>query len=611
MRHALRNFFFPPAGSPWWVRLLPYAFLGVLTFFVLVGSVYAWDYTNSPQFCGESCHTMPPEYTAYLLSPHAEVDCVECHIGRGFFATRVSRKAGDLEHVFDTTFHNYEFPIRAKKMRPASETCEKCHSPAKFSDDSLREIRRYDINAANTPTSTYLVLKTGGGTARQGLGRGIHWHIENPVYYLPTDELDQEIPYIRVVNDDGTTTDYLDINSDLDTSAINLDDLKQMDCITCHNRITHLVLTPEDTVDQLMSRGLISPTIPSIRALAVEVYGAEYPTVEAGQAAIGGLMDWYKQNHAEFVAQNPGLVDAAIVALQDAYAKSNFPEQQVNYATHPNNIGHKDSPGCFRCHDGKHLNAEQEPIRLECNLCHSIPVVAGPPDFLADIEVSRGLEPSSHLDPSWIHMHREVFDTSCVNCHTTDDPGGTSNTSFCSNSACHGNVWEYAGFDAPHPASGSRRRDIRGGDWPCLRTTLHSLPWRQQPGSGTRPNYLSGCASGRRRRAGDRRWRFDRQPAGSGSVRPAEPFRSVVSRGIGFGCRLDRCRRPSQVTRLGGHGEGFPGVRTTEIRHAAQGCGVGTAHPTPQLGAHRQAAIARTLQVTAMMEGGPWANMQK
>ena len=29
------------------------------------------------------------------------------------------------------------------------------------------------------------------------------------------------------------------------------------------------------------------------------------------------------------------------------------------------------------------------------------------------------------------------------------DPGGTSNTSFCSNSACHGNVFTYAGFDAP------------------------------------------------------------------------------------------------------------------------------------------------------------------
>ena len=295
MRQALRNFFFPPAGSPWWLRLLPYAVLGVLTFFVLVGSVYAWDYTNSPQFCGESCHTMPPEYTAYLLSPHAEVDCVECHIGRGFFATRVSRKAGDLEHVFDTTFHNYEFPIRAKKMRPASETCEKCHSPQKFSDDSLREIRRFDDDLNNTALSTFLVLKTGGGTAREGLGRGIHWHIENPVHYYATDELDQEIPYVRVTNEDGTTTEFVDITANLDTSAIAEEDLKQMDCITCHNRITHLILTPENTVDQMMSRGQVSSAIPEIRAKAVEVYGGTYPTVEAGQQALAGLKDYYRR----------------------------------------------------------------------------------------------------------------------------------------------------------------------------------------------------------------------------------------------------------------------------------------------------------------------------
>ncbi len=449
MRKALRNFFFPPAGTPRWQRVLPYAVLGGLTLVVLVGGVYAWDYTNSPAFCGTTCHTMPPEYTAYLTSPHAQVDCVECHIGRGFVATRISRKAGDLEHVFDTTFHNYEFPIRARKMRPASDSCEKCHSPQKFSDDSLREIRRFGTDASNTPTSTYLVLKTGGGTQREGLGRGIHWHVENPVYYLPSEDLDQVIPYVRVVNNDGTTTEFVDITSDIAPSAVRQEDLKRMDCITCHNRITHLILTPEDTIDQLMSRGLIPQAIPDIRARAVEVYGAEYATVEGGQQAIAGLKDFYKQNHAEFVAQQPGLVDKAIAALQDAYAKSNFPEQKVNYATHPTNIGHKDSPGCFRCHDGKHLNQDQAPIRLECNLCHSIPIVAGPPDFLANIEVSRGLEPSSHLEPHWIALHRDVFDTSCVNCHTTDDPGGVSNTSFCSNSACHGNVWEFAGFDAP------------------------------------------------------------------------------------------------------------------------------------------------------------------
>jgi mono/diheme cytochrome c family protein len=42
-----------------------------------------------------------------------------------------------------------------------------------------------------------------------------------------------------------------------------------------------------------------------------------------------------------------------------------------------------------------------------------------------------------------------VFDDSCSNCHTTGNPGGLDNSSFCSNSACHGSAWEYAGFDAP------------------------------------------------------------------------------------------------------------------------------------------------------------------
>jgi len=173
LKRRLRAFFLPPAESPLWIRILPYLTLGVLTLAVLVGSAYAWDYTNSPQFCGTACHTMPPEYTAYLTSPHARVDCVECHIGRGFIATRISRKAGDMQHVFATLFHTYEFPITADNLRPARETCERCHSPEKFSDDSLREIRTFGDDPANTPLSIFLILHTGGGVSREGLGRGI------------------------------------------------------------------------------------------------------------------------------------------------------------------------------------------------------------------------------------------------------------------------------------------------------------------------------------------------------------------------------------------------------------------------------------------------------
>ncbi len=86
-------------------------------------------------------------------------------------------------------------------------------------------------------------------------------------------------------------------------------------------------------------------------------------------------------------------MQAAIQALQEVYQQSVYPEQKSDWSTHPNNIGHKDSPGCFRCHDGKHLNEQQQAIRLECNLCHSIPVVSGPSDFVTNIEISRGPEP--------------------------------------------------------------------------------------------------------------------------------------------------------------------------------------------------------------------------
>jgi mono/diheme cytochrome c family protein len=384
-----------------------------------------------------------------LTSPHARVDCVDCHIGKGFITTRVTRKAGDLRHIFAMTFNTYEFPIRAHRLQPARETCEKCHLPEKFSDDSLREIKTFNPDKNNTPMTTYLVLKTGGGSQREGLGRGIHWHIENQIEYYPEDPEEQEIPYVRVNENDGTISEYIDIQSDFDPGDINEDDLVEMDCTTCHNRITHLVKTPEATVDELMNRGIIDPEIPEIRRIAVETYSQIYDTTEIGLEGIAGIASFYETYYEDYYAENQEKVDGAIAALQDAYGQSVYPEQNSDWTTHPNNIGHSDSAGCFRCHSGQHLNAEGESIRLECNLCHSIPVVAGPGDFVAEIEISRGPEPDSHKNSNWISLHRDVFDPTCSNCHTTDNPGGTDNTSFCSNSACHGNVWEYAGFDAP------------------------------------------------------------------------------------------------------------------------------------------------------------------
>ncbi len=444
-----KNFFFPPAGSPRWLRVLPYAVLGVLTLIALTGAAYAWDYTNSPTFCGTTCHTMPPEYTAYLTSPHARIDCVDCHIGKGFIATRITRKAGDAKHIFATAFHTYEYPIVAGELRPARETCEKCHSPDKFSADSLIEIKHFANDIANSPISTFLIMKVGGGSKRVGLGKGIHWHIENKLYYLPTDAAEQIIPFVRVVNDDGSNTDYVELGSQIDPATVDPSQLKEMDCITCHNRITHLIMEPEDAIDQLLERGLISTTIPEIRRKALEVYSASYVANDQAANGLASLGEYYQTYYPDFYAQNKDKVDQAIQALQQTYEQSVYPSQKTDWNSHPSNVGHNYSPGCFRCHDGKHMNANNEAIRLECNLCHSVPVVKGPNDFVADLEISRGPEPQTHLNPNWIGLHRNVFDQTCANCHDTKNAGGTDNSSFCSNSACHGSVWKYAGFDAP------------------------------------------------------------------------------------------------------------------------------------------------------------------
>jgi hypothetical protein len=446
---AIKNFLLPPADSKTFLRVLPLVTIAFLVIVFFAVANYAWEETNTIKFCGLTCHTMPPQYITHENSAHTNVSCEDCHMGRDRLLVLIPRKVTYSWQTGTAMITNsYKYPIIAKNMAPAREACENCHKPEKFSSDKLVEIKHFADDANNTPSITSLVIKTGGGTARQGLGYGIHWHIENPVYYYSTDKENQNIPYVVVTKPDGSKTEYTNVETGFDPTTVKQDQLQKMDCITCHNRTAHGVGSPETIVDSLMTNGLVSPTIPEIKKKAVEVLSQGYPTEQAAKDAISALTGYYQQQQAEFYAKNTNLITGAVDALQAAYARSNFPDQKMDWQTHPDNIGHKDSPGCFRCHDGKHLTAAKEAIRLECNLCHSVPVVTGPDKFVTNIEVSRGPEPESHLDTSWINRHREVFDESCAACHTTEDPGGVSDQSFCSNSACHGSNWKFAGFDA-------------------------------------------------------------------------------------------------------------------------------------------------------------------
>ncbi len=445
----IRRFFYPAPGASRWIKLLPYAVLITLFIVVLISGAYVWDYTNSSEFCGSACHGIhPAENLAYLSSPHAEVKCVECHIGRAFVGNQITRKISDFSHVMAAVLKNYEYPIHVKTLRPAREVCERCHNPDKFSDDSQRAIFHYQPDADNTLISTYLIMKTGGGSIREGLGVGIHWHTQSKVLYYATDEGDQEIPYVVVIDENGFKTEYVNITSGFDPYSVDETELKEMDCITCHNRISHTIYQPEEAVDRALYRGLISPEMPEIRFQAVEVLKAPYESTDKALQAIGALGDYYRDVHPDYYENNWEIVDQAIRVLKEIYTQSVFPEQLVDWNTHPDNLGHAKDPGCFRCHDGKHLRSGGFAIRLECNLCHAIPTITGPEDTVSHLDIDHSPQPSTHRNPNWIALHRfdydpEDPDETCSHCHDVANfDGPADDSSFCSNSACHGRQWD-------------------------------------------------------------------------------------------------------------------------------------------------------------------------
>ncbi len=427
------------------------AVLVVLLLGAVTVSATTWEYTNSPEFCGTVCHTMPPEYIAYQVSPHARVACVDCHLGQDSFLSTVPRKAREVRHVVNALTQAYEPPIYVKSLRPARDTCEKCHNPDKFSSDSFVELKRYAEDETNTLTRTYLVIKTGGGTRREGLGRGIHWHVENEVWFYATDHLKQTIPYVREVTSDGNTVEYFDVEAGLppDFGQQVEGQLQRMDCIDCHTRISHLFRSPANAMDTALARQQIDRTIPVIKEQGVQVLSKEYTSPEEGLQAVASLESWYQENYPDYYAGNQAVVQGAVAEIKNIFTATVFPNMGVGWQTHPNNAGHKEFPGCFRCHDGKHTSPEGQTVRLECNVCHSIPEVVEDQQSAPVLSLDKSGEPESHLDSNWLARHRYEFNESCAACHDVGNPGGTDNTSFCANSACHATEWKFVGLDAP------------------------------------------------------------------------------------------------------------------------------------------------------------------
>jgi nitrate/TMAO reductase-like tetraheme cytochrome c subunit len=370
------------------------AWVVVMTFLnvALMGtaSYKAIEHMDTVEFCGKTCHSvMAPEYTAYMDSPHSRVACAECHIGSGapWF---VRAKISGVRQLFAVNLKTYSRPIPSPvhNLRPSRDTCEHCHWPERFTGDKLVVRTKYADDEQNTPSTTVLLLKI-GGRATQGLVgiHGRHLSAEERIEYVSTDGRRQVIPQVFYTEDDGKKSEYKSDETKATAADLAKGERRKMDCVDCHNRPTHAFELPERAVDNAITAGRIDRSLPFIKKEAVAVLRTEYPDRGAASEKIPqAIADFYKAKYPDVYQGKRPVVETAAQRVKEIYLRNVFPEMKLTWGSHPNNIGHDDFLGCFRCHDGKHKTEAGKVISDDCSACHQVLAMdEKDPKILADL----------------------------------------------------------------------------------------------------------------------------------------------------------------------------------------------------------------------------------
>ena len=404
--------------------------VGVALFLPFIGvmSYKGYHYTDSNAFCGLVCHSvMEPQYAAYLQSPHARVQCVECHIGEG--ATwYVRSKLSGVRQVFATALNTYPRPIppAIAELRPARETCEECHWPEKFFGDQLLTLQHFAADEKNTPRQVRMIVKTGGNDPTAGPPSGIHWHmvLGHSIEYVATDDRFREIPWARVTEHaSGESTVYRSDGQPPATpppAGIR----RTLDCMDCHNLPTHIFRSPDEAADTALHVNPGLRSLPFAKRELVQAVVQPYASKEAGLNGVAeAIRSYYRDEHPDVHSEREATVGKLVEAGQRIYKSYFFPKMNVRWDTYPNDIGHLIFPGCFRCHQGQHVNGHGETIEHSCEVCHDF--LEGKPEAGGHITVRiGGFHHSIELEGAHATMR-------CNRCHT----GGIAPARTCP--GCH------------------------------------------------------------------------------------------------------------------------------------------------------------------------------
>ena len=346
----------------------------------------AVNYMDSTTFCGLTCHrVMDPEYTGHQDSPHARVDCVACHIGPGA-SWFVRSKLSGTGQVFATILDTYPrpIPVPVTNLRPARETCEVCHWPQRFEANRLQVLPEYAADATNTRTTTVLLMKVGGGSPGGGI-HGAHVGPNIHIRYAYSEPSRQTIPWVEYT-DNGHSTVYTSAGANPAATGLII---REMDCIDCHNRPSHSFQLPDPALNDAMANGDIPAELPFIKKEALQVIQRPYSSKsDAARQIPAAIEDFYRGSYPDVYQKDRDQVKKAGQGALAVYDRNVFPDMRITWGTYPDNIGHTDFPGCFRCHDGNHTASGGNMITQDCGACHNLLAVSeASPKILSDLGI--------------------------------------------------------------------------------------------------------------------------------------------------------------------------------------------------------------------------------
>jgi hypothetical protein len=343
---------------------------------LLIGSQLTYravEHMETVQFCGQSCHVMQPEFMAHGLPPHQSVGCASCHIGPGASGWFAAKIAG-MRQLKNVALNSFPRPIEAglesNRLASSADTCEQCHARDRVIGPRLRVKQKYKDDQNNTAIESVLMMKVGGGATGgihgAHMGPGVH------IRYAASDKKRQIIPWVEV-GVEGTAEKRTYVASDAKPAAVASLPVFDMQCADCHNRAAHSFQSPENAIDEAIAAGQIAPSLPFVKKTGLELIKASYASQdEAAQKIQAGLNAFYQSKYGDVWTKQSGDVQRAGQALAAAYGHNVFPDLKVTWGTYPNNLGHMDDPGCFRCHDGSHETPTKKSITQDCSSCHDL-----------------------------------------------------------------------------------------------------------------------------------------------------------------------------------------------------------------------------------------------